>query len=179
MSLALYKLSIWFAIFVESLFFIVIGIPVCLWCLSKIDKYSRFSISKKKRIYYSIGLNMVMILLLGIYGHREPYREDWALNFTKQECQISLPAFEVQNISYPADWNQADDFGVEKKLKLSQSLSLAEINQLENLCLSDSRWKKIDSTTYMFERLPDLDELLIKVIIYCDSNLIYTGYHRF
>lgn len=176
MALSYYHLGIFIEIIFIFLCFMIIGIPVLLFILKKIDDRSdKISLSKKKRIWMAILVNVVLSLISGLYIYMEPYRCDWALDITMERSNLSLPFYFATNVDYPQENNDADDFGVNKTIKFLYSPSKQDVEQLEQLCQKDERWTKHGSRYHYNELIFD-KELHLDVVIDLNNNTATTKY---
>lgn len=176
MALSFYNLGIFIEIIFVFLCFMIIGIPILLFILKKIDNgSSKISLPKKKRIWIAILVNVVLSLISGLYIYLEPYRCDWAFDMAMERSNLSLPFYFATNVYYPPENNNADDFCVNKTIKFIYSPSKQDIDQLEQLCQIDERWMKNGSNYHYHEEIFD-KELNLDVVIDLNNNKATTKY---
>ena len=176
MALSFYYLGIYIEIFFVFLCFMIIGIPILLFILKKIDeRSSKISLPRKQRIWIAILGNVVLSLIAGLYIYLEPYRCDWAFDMAMEKSNLSLPCYFATNVYYPPESNDADDFCVNKTIKFLYSPSKQDIDQLEQLCQKDERWTKDGNDYHYHEEIFD-EELKLDVVIDLNNNKATTKY---
>lgn len=171
-----YFFSIYLMIVIEFLFFIFIGFPVTLLILWLLNKYhSRVTLSLSQRFNIAIWANLLLSLSIGVYLYTDPYRNDFAFDHATETSNLSLPFYYATDIRFPPENNGADDFGVDRTLKFLYSPSHNDVERLEQLCLEDSRWKKVGGKYHYQESIFE-EELVLEVEIDVEHNRVATSY---
>ena len=173
MSLTFYYFSLIIAIIIESLFFLIISIPILMIGLWLLCKYNLICVSKKKRIVISVVTIFLLAILIGIYT--EPYLNDNAFEYTMRSNDLSIPIYYAYDVNYPEENNGGDDFGVDKTLRLIGNLSQKDVHKLAQIVSSDARWTMVGNV-YHFEDCQYENETRIIVDIDLSKNTVRTSY---
>ena len=175
MSLTFYYFSLIIAIIIESLFFLIIGIPLLLIGFWLLNKYNIICVSNKKRIVISVVTNFLLAILIGIYIYLDPYLNDNAFDYTMRSNGLSIPIYYASDVNYPEENNGGDDFGVDKTLRLIGNLSQKDVHKLAQIVSSDARWTMVGNV-YHFEDCQYENETRIIVDIDLSKNTVRTSY---
>ena len=174
MSLTFYYLTILFAIILESLFFLLIGIPLLLLVLWLLNKYGVTRTTLKRRWGISIVTNILLAVVVGLLIWFEPYLYDDAFDYAMESSGLSTPMYYVSDVNYPQRNNGGDDFGVDKKLKLIGSLSKNDIQKLTELTSTDTGWS-VKGDVYYFQESWFEAETRISVEIDVNNGIVTTS----
>lgn len=177
MSLLLYYLSLIIAVILESLFFLAAGIPLLLMVLKRLDIKGVISMAKKKRVAFSVATNLLLAVLVGGYILLDPYLNDTAFDHAMKSSGLSIPMYYASDVKYPEDKNDADDFGVDRTLKLIGKLSGKNVDKLNELVASDARWT-MKGEVFHFEEYQFENETRMVVDIDLSGNTVRTSYLR-
>ena len=173
MSLTFYYFSLIIAIIIESLFFLIISIPILMIGLWLLCKYNLICVSKKKRIVISVVTIFLLAILIGIYT--EPYLNDNAFDYTMRSNDLSIPIYYAYDVNYPEENNDGDDFCVDKTLRLIGNLYQIDVHKLAQLVSSDARWTMVGNVSH-FEDCQYENETRIIVDIDLSKNTVRTSY---
>lgn len=163
-SLGLYNISL----LLEIIIVFIIGFPVLLFILWYLDtRCANINLSKKKRITISI----LASILVAIWIYTDQYHYDIAFDRATETSNLSLPFYIVTSLDFPENNNMADDFGVNKTLKLLYSPSSKDIEQLERLCTEDERWTKKGNSDLFHE---DIYEEELRLTVEVSGKTVHT-----
>lgn len=173
MPLTFYYFSLIIAIIIESLFFLIISIPLLMIGLWLLCKYNLICVSNKKRIVISFVTIFLLAILIGIYT--EPYLNDNAFDYTMRSNDLSIPIYYAYDVNYLEENNGGDEFCVDKTLRLIGNLYQIDVHKLAQLVSSDARWT-FEGDVYHFEECHYENESRLTVDINLNKNTIRTSY---
>lgn len=177
MAVAMYQWTLMLTVMGGVVMVIIIGPPVLALLLYLLDHYDVYNIRGKKRWIIPIFVPLFFAPLYGYLTDRSEYHTDRVFDQTMKRYDISVPMYYATNVSFPDEFNQENDFGIDKTLNLVFGFSDKDVSKLEVLAEENKYWVKNDSV-YLFTKddMSTGERTIVNINV--NRRRIYTRYHH-